>query len=158
MRADILRIIESLGESINITLRYPFYKLILGELGRDVTFYGRVRFIRPYNVTIGDGCWINERVVFLAREQIVLGKAVNVARETIFLTATNTVDDGKASGHIGKPVQIGDNVWIGARSIILPGVSIGENSIIGAGTVVPKDIPANVVAVGNPAKVIKNLS
>ena len=56
----------------------------------------------------------------------------------------------------GKPVRIGDHVWIGGNVTILPGVSIGDHSIIGAGSVVTKDIPANVIAVGNPCKVIKD--
>jgi galactoside O-acetyltransferase len=55
------------------------------------------------------------------------------------------------------PVTIGDNVWIGANSVVLPGITIGENSVIGAGSVVTKDIPANVVAVGNPCKVLREI-
>ena len=55
------------------------------------------------------------------------------------------------------PVHIGNNVWIGANSVILPGVTIGDNSVIGAGSVVTKDIPANVVAVGNPCKVMREI-
>lgn len=56
-----------------------------------------------------------------------------------------------------KPVKIGNDVWIGGRAVILPGVTIGENSVIGAGSVVTRDIPANVVAVGNPCRVIKTV-
>ena len=55
------------------------------------------------------------------------------------------------------PVHIGNNVWIGANSVILPGITIGDNSVIGAGSVVTKDIPANVVAVGNPCKVLREI-
>jgi galactoside O-acetyltransferase len=55
------------------------------------------------------------------------------------------------------PVRIGDNVWIGANSVVLPGVTIGENSVIGAGSIVTKDIPANVVAVGNPCRVLREV-
>ena len=56
-----------------------------------------------------------------------------------------------------QPVHIGNNVWIGANALILPGVTIGDNSVIGGGSVVPKDIPANVVAVGNPCKVLREI-
>ena len=56
-----------------------------------------------------------------------------------------------------KPIEIGNNVWIGGNVIVLPGVKIGDNAVVGAGSVVNKDIPANVVAVGNPCKVIKNI-
>ncbi len=56
-----------------------------------------------------------------------------------------------------KPITVGDNVWIGGNAVILPGVTIGRNSVIGAGSVVTKDIPDNVVAVGNPCKVIKHI-
>ncbi|MDR3011959.1 MAG: maltose O-acetyltransferase, partial [Chitinispirillales bacterium] len=57
----------------------------------------------------------------------------------------------------GKPVTIGNNVWIGADAVILPGVTIGDNTVIGAGSVVTKDIPANVVAVGNPCRVVREI-
>jgi maltose O-acetyltransferase len=56
-----------------------------------------------------------------------------------------------------RPITIGNNVWIGGGAIILPGVTVGENSVIGAGAVVTKDVPANVVAVGNPARVIRSI-
>ena len=56
-----------------------------------------------------------------------------------------------------QPITIGDNVWIGGGAIILPGVTVGENTVIGAGAVVTKDMPANVVAVGNPARVVREL-
>ncbi len=56
-----------------------------------------------------------------------------------------------------KPIKIGNNVWIGGNVVVLPGVTIGDNTVIGAGSIVVKDIPANVVAVGNPCKVIKEL-
>jgi maltose O-acetyltransferase len=56
-----------------------------------------------------------------------------------------------------KPIVIGDNVWIGSGAIVLAGVTVGKNSVIGAGAVVTKDVPANVVVVGNPAKVVKTI-
>ncbi|WP_431609958.1 DapH/DapD/GlmU-related protein [Chryseobacterium sp. 'Rf worker isolate 10'] len=56
------------------------------------------------------------------------------------------------------PIKVGNNVWLGGNVVVLPGVSIGNNSVIGAGSVVTKDIPENVVAVGNPCKVVKNIA
>lgn len=62
------------------------------------------------------------------------------------------------SGMYSFPITIGDNVWIGAGVIVLPGVTIGENAVIGAGSIVTKDIPANVVAVGNPCRVLREIT
>jgi len=61
------------------------------------------------------------------------------------------------SGNSAEPIIIGDNVWLGGGAIVCPGVTIGENTVVGAGAVVTKDLPANVVAVGNPARVIRTL-
>lgn len=75
------------------------------------------------------------------------------------LTPTHPVEPEprRAKWEAAKPIVIGDNVWLGGGAIIMPGVTIGENSVIGAGAVVTKDIPANVVAVGNPARVIRSV-
>ena len=62
------------------------------------------------------------------------------------------------SAQFNSPITIGNNVWIGAGAVVLPGVTIGDNTVIGAGSIVTKDIPANVVAVGNPCKVIREIS
>jgi len=65
--------------------------------------------------------------------------------------------DDPELGEESRPIVIGDNVWLGSGAIVLPGVTIGENTVVGAGAVVPRDLPPNVVAVGNPARVVRTL-
>ena len=91
--------------------------------------------------------------------KIEIGDNTLIGPNTGIYTACHPIDynqrlEGK---EYGKPINIGKNVWIGGSCIILPGVHIGDNSVIGAGSVVTKDIPSNVVAVGNPCKIIKEL-
>lgn len=111
-------------------------------------------------ITIGAGCFLNFNVVALDVAPITLGDAVLIGPNVQLLTPTHPLDPARRrkGWEGGEPITINDNVWIGGGAIICPGVTIGENSVIGAGAVVTKDIPANVVAVGNPARVIKQLS
>jgi len=92
---------------------------------------------------------------FLDYAPIYIGENSSFSFENIVITATHKIDDPDSI--LAKPVYIGKNVWITTRCIILPGVRIGDNSIIAAGSVVTKDIPANCLAGGNPAKVIRKI-
>jgi maltose O-acetyltransferase len=108
-------------------------------------FYGN---IYAKNVDFND-------TFFMDYAPIYIGENTTFSFENIIITATHKVGDWETI--IAKPVYIGKNVWITTRCIILPGVKIGDNSIIAAGSVVVKDIPANCFAAGNPAKVIRKL-
>jgi acetyltransferase-like isoleucine patch superfamily enzyme len=124
-------------------------------------------------IKIGEECYIGEGTRLLAAKRIVLGDHVQLAQNiNIFdsnvhsldprerqLEFTTNLTKGQIKLHDLKEqeVVIGDNVWIGAGSIILKGVTIGENTIVGAGSVVVKSLPANVMAAGNPARIIKQL-
>lgn len=119
------------------------------------------------NIFIGNDVIININCTFVDNRPIYIGNQVLIASNVQVYTATHPVlpQERYVSGWKDKktdyyrtyasPVEIKDNVWIGGGSIILPGVTIGENSVIGAGSVVNRSIPANCVAVGNPCKVIR---
>lgn len=124
----------------------------------------------PYNMDkivldIGTNFKINDRVHIASHRKITIGNNVLVASGVFIsdLSHGNYSGDNQDSPESyvdkraisAKPVQIGNNVWLGEYVIVLPGVKIGDNSIIGAGAVVTKSIPSNSIAVGNPAKVIK---
>jgi maltose O-acetyltransferase len=113
-----------------------------------------------YNISVGEYFFANFGCVMLDICAIKIGDNVMLGPNVQLYTAGHSVDPvERASGvEFGKPITIGDRCWIGGGAIILPGVTIGENTTIGAGSVVTRDIPANVVAVGNPARVIKHLS
>ena len=108
----------------------------------------------------GKNVYANFNLTLVDDGEIFVGDNVMFAPSVIVATASHPLSgELRAKGYqYNKPVKIGKNCWIGSGAIILPGVSIGENTVIGAGSVVNKDIPANVVAVGNPCKVIREIS
>ena len=111
-------------------------------------------------VRIGKGFYANFNLTLVDDGEITIGDSVMIAPNVTICTGTHPIDPElrKRVVQYNLPVTIKDNVWIGAGSIVLPGVTIGENSVIGAGSVVTKDIPANVVAVGNPCKVMREIT
>ena len=113
-----------------------------------------------YNIFLGAGTFFNHNIYLMDCAKIKFGKKCFIGPNCGFYTAIHPLDVEKrnAGFEIAKPISIGDNVWIGADVSILPGVKIGDNSVIGAGSVVTKDIPAGVLAFGNPCKVIRKLS
>ena len=112
-----------------------------------------------YNIEIGENFYANHNLTILDANKVKFGDNVFIAPNCGFYTAGHPLDaETRNKGlEYAKPIEIGNNVWIGGNVIVLPGVKIGDNAVIGAGSVVNKDIPANVVAVGNPCKVIKEI-
>jgi len=108
-------------------------------------------------ITIGPRTFVNMGLTALDVAPISIGADCQIGPHVQLLTPTHPVDPQPRRDKLeaAKPITIGDNVWLGGGVIVCPGVTIGENSVIGAGSVVTKDIPANVVAVGNPARVIR---
>lgn len=132
---------------------------LLGSLGDGA-------FIRPplfcdysYQIHIGARTFINYGAVMLDVARITIGEDVQVGPNVQFLTPTHPIDAEmrRVKYEAAKPITVGNNAWLGGGVIILPGVSIGDNTVVGAGSVVTKDLPAGVVAVGNPARVIRHL-
>lgn len=112
------------------------------------------------NVHFGNNVYANFNLTLVDDGEIFVGDNVMFAPNVIVATATHPIHPElrRKQAQYNLPVYIGNNVWIGAGSIILPGVKIGDNSVIGAGSIVTKDIPANVVAVGNPCKVLREIN
>ena len=112
-----------------------------------------------YNIIFGENFYANFNCVILDVCPVIFGKNAFLAPNVQIYTATHPVDAGeRISGReFGKPVTIGDNIWIGGHSVICPGVTIGHNVVIGAGSVVTKNIPDKVVFAGNPGRIIKQL-
>ena len=143
---------------------------LLGKIGSNVKIDTPFYCDYGKNIFIGDNVIINMNCTFVDCNKIEIGNNVLIASNVQIYTATHPVsieerlvkDWKESSGEAffrvyALPVKIEDNVWIGGGVIILPGVTIGKNSVIGAGSVVTKDIPSNCVAVGNPCKVTKKL-
>jgi len=112
-----------------------------------------------YNIEVGDNFYANYGCIILDVNKVSIGDNVLLAPNVQIYTAAHPIDpfERLTGKEFAKPVSIGDNVWIGGEAIICPGVKIGNNVTIGAGSVVTKDIPDNVVAVGNPCRVIRRI-
>lgn len=111
------------------------------------------------NIELGDNVFFNFNCVVLDVAKVIIGSNVLIAPNVQIYTATHPLDaqlrrDGQ---ELGKPITIGDDVWIGGSAVICPGVTIGNKSVIAAGAVVVKSVPPNVVVGGNPAKIIRTL-
>lgn len=132
---------------------------LFGSLGEDTDIVAPIYCDYGYNIHIGDRSFLNFGAVLLDVADIRIGADVMVGPNTQFLTPFHPIEPELRREHWegAKPITIGDNVWIGAGVLICPGVTIGDNSVIGTGAVVTKDVPANVVAVGNPAKVVREI-
>jgi maltose O-acetyltransferase len=113
-----------------------------------------------YNIAIGENFYSNYNCTILDCAPVTFGNNVLLAPNVSIYTAGHPVhyEPRNEAYEYAFPVTIGNNVWIGGNTVINPGISIGDNSVIGSGSVVTKNIPANVIAVGNPCKVIRDIT
>jgi galactoside O-acetyltransferase len=133
---------------------------LLGDMGENIWIEPPVRMAYGKNVHIGDSFYANFNLVLVDDIDIYIGNHVMIAPNvTITATGHPVHPELRKNGtQFSIPVRIEDDVWIGANVVILPGVTIGKNSVIGAGSVVTKNIPENVVAIGNPCKVLREIT
>lgn len=143
----------------NLDQRNNLLQQILGKSGKNICIEQPFCCDYGSNITVGDNFYANHNLIILDCARVTIGNDVIVAPNVGIHTAGHPLDvDRRRRGlEFALPVTIGNNVWIGASVVILPGVSIGDNSVIGAGSVVTKDVPANVIAVGNPCKVLREI-
>ncbi len=129
---------------------------LLGEVGAATELRPPVYVDYGTNIAIGARTFANFGLVALDVAAITIGDDVQIGPNVQLLTATHPVEPTprRDKWEAAKPITIGNNVWLGGGAIVLPGVTIGDNTVVGAGAVVTKDLPADVIAVGNPAKVI----
>ena len=141
------------------TERRRLLEELLGSIGEDVEIRPPFRVDYGYQIHIGARTFANFGLVALDVGRIDIGADVQIGPNVQLLTPTHPVEPQarKDKWEAAEPISIGDNVWLGGGVIVCPGVSIGDNSVVGAGAVVTKDLPANVVAVGNPARVVRSL-
>jgi maltose O-acetyltransferase len=128
---------------------------LLGDVGKGVVIKPTFRCDYGYNISIGADTFVNYDCVMLDVVPIQIGSACQLATCVQLLAATHPIDpDARRLGwEYGKPITVGNNVWLGGGVIVCPGVTIGDDTVVGAGAVVTRDLPAGVVAAGNPARV-----
>ena len=164
---DLMRIYNSLPAE-NMSLRDQIIRMLFEYCGENVRVNQPIYVDYGCNISLGAGSLINMNCTLLDTGKIVIGENVLIAPDVKIYTAVHPImpneriytdETGrKAIRTKTAPVIIGNNVWIGGGVVILPGVTIGDNAVIGAGSVVTKPIPANAVACGNPCTVKKMLN
>ncbi|WP_328419644.1 sugar O-acetyltransferase [Streptomyces sp. NBC_00443] len=137
----------------------PILAELLGALGEEAHVRPPLYVDYGSNITIGARTFVNYNLTALDVAAITIGDDCQIGPNVQLLTPTHPLEPQPRRDKLeaAQPITIGDNVWLGGGAIVLPGVTIGDNSVIGAGAVVTRDIPANVVAVGNPARVVRSL-
>lgn len=112
-----------------------------------------------FNIHVGKNFYANMDCVFLDVAEIFIGDDVMFGPRVSLITATHPIDAGvRTRGlELGQSIEIGNRVWLGANVTVNPGVKIGDETIVGSGSVVTKDLPAGVIAVGNPAKILRKI-
>ncbi len=130
---------------------------LLGALGAGAVVNPPFRCDYGAQITIGARSFLNYGCVLLDCARIVIGQEVQIGPGVQLYTATHPIDAAtrRAGWESALPIAIGDGVWLGGGVIVCPGASIGENTVVGAGSVVTRSLPANVVAAGNPCRVLR---
>lgn len=137
----------------------PLLAELLGSMGEGTVIRPPIHVDYGKYISVGARTFINYNFTALDVAPITIGDDVQIGPNVQLLTPTHPLAAGPRRDKLeaAKPITIGNNVWLGGGVIVLPGVSIGENTVVGAGAVVTRDLPANVVAVGNPARVVRDL-
>ena len=164
LAADAARAME-LMDRYNATLhdeqelRDRLLRELLGQVGEGVVIRPPFRCDYGTYISIGAGTFVNFDCLMLDVAPIRIGKACQLATRVQLLTPTHPIDPEprRAGWEAAEPITIGDNVWLGGGAIVCPGVTIGANTVVGAGAVVTRDLPAGVVAVGAPARVLREI-
>jgi len=135
-------------------------KKLLGKTGESFCITAPFWCDYGYNIEIGENFYTNHNCVILDGAKVKFGDNVFVAPNCGFYTAGHPIDFQRRNAGLeyAYPITVGDNVWFGGGVQVMPGVTIGSNVVIGSGSVVTKDIPDNVVAAGNPCKVIRAIT
>jgi len=133
---------------------------LFGSIGKNVWLEPPVYMSYGTNTTLGDGVYVNFGLTVIDDYKVTIGNYVLFGPNVTIAVTNHPIhpDRRREGGMFALPVVIEDDVWIGANAVIVPGVTIGKGSVIGAGSVVTKDIPSNVIAVGNPCEVLRAIT
>jgi acetyltransferase-like isoleucine patch superfamily enzyme len=139
-------------------LRTIYWREHMKAVGEGSRISHRVKIISPSSIAIGKHTHVTNNVILDGRGDLTIGDDVLVGFESIIMTTTHQFRDPETpvrlQGSERKPIVIGNDVWIGTRAIVLPGVTIGDGAVVGSGAIVTRDVPAWAIVAGSPARVI----
>lgn len=140
--------------------RMAILRELLGSVGDGVVIKPPLAMDYGYQTSIGDRTFVNSGAVILDVGRVTIGADVQIGPNVQLLTPTHPLEPElrRSGAEAAEPISIGDNVWLGGGVIVCPGVTIGRDTVVGAGAVVTRDLPPGVLAVGNPARVIRQLA
>lgn len=143
----------------NLDERKYILKQLFGKTGENITIEQDFWCDYGYNIEVGENFYMNHGCVILDPARVTFGDNVFIGPNCGFYTAAHPLDyETRNKGlEYALPIKVGNNVWFGGNVCVMPNVEIGDNVVIGAGSVVTKSIPSNSVAVGNPCRVVKIL-
>jgi maltose O-acetyltransferase len=139
--------------------RQAILQQLLGQIGQNAIIEPPFYCVYGQNIHLGDHVFLNVLCTILDCNEVRIGQHVMIGPGVQIYTAAHLLQaEPRNQGlEVAKPVVIEDNVWIGGSAILLPGVRVGRNAVVGAGAVVSRDVPANTVVAGNPARVIREI-
>lgn len=145
---------------LDLETRKSIIKKLIGKIGENFWIEPTIYCDYGSNVEIGENFYSNHNLVILDCGKVTFGDNVFVGPNCGFYAADHSLDveERNTNKEFSKPIKVGDNVWFGGSVCVLPGVTIGSNSVIGAGSVVTKDIPDGVLAFGNPCRVARKIT
>lgn len=140
-------------------LRARLLRELLGDIGENVAIRPPFHCDYGSNISIGAGTFVNFGCVMLDVAAIRIGAACQVATGVHIVTATHPIDPEprRLGWESAEPITLGDNIWLGSGVVVCPGVKIGHDTVVGAGAVVTRDLPAGVVVAGVPARVLREI-
>lgn len=159
-RAAMLMHRFNTGDPSDAEAQLAALRALLGSLGEGAYVRAPLWIDYGSQIHIGARTFINYNAMLLDVAPIIIGEDVMMGPNIQLLTPTHPLDAEmrRAKWEAAKPITVGNNVWLGGGVIVCPGVTIGDNTVVGTGAVVTKNLPANVLAVGNPARIIRELS
>ena len=158
-RQNVKRLLRLYNLTEAMPERQTILQQLLGRFGQDSIIEPPFYCVYGQNIHVGDHVFMNILCTILDTNEVRIGNHVMIGPSVQIYTAAHLLQaEGRNQGlEVAKPVVIEDNVWLGGGAILLPGVRIGRNAVVGAGAVVSRDVPANTVVAGNPARVVREI-
>ena len=158
-REEALELLRFLNRTETMPERQRILRRLLGSIGEDSTIQPPFYCSYGRNTHLGDHVYLNFSCTILDNNEVRIGHHAMIGPFVQIYAAAHPLEaEARIQGwEVAKPILIEDNVWIGGGAILLPGVSIGRNAVVGAGAVVSRSVPASTVVAGNPARVIREI-